>query len=46
MQTLTENLQAGTQAPDFTLQAPDGGTVTLGDLRAGRILLIFQRHLG
>jgi peroxiredoxin len=46
MQTLTENPQVGAQAPDFALQTPDGGTVTLSDLRARRTLLIFQRHLG
>jgi peroxiredoxin len=46
MQTLTENPQVGAQAPDFVLQTPDGGTVTLGDLQARRTLLIFQRHLG
>jgi peroxiredoxin len=31
----------GDQAPDFTLQTADGGSVTLGDLRGGPVLVYF-----
>ena len=34
-------LQAGDAAPDFTLQADDGSTVTLSDLRGRRVVLYF-----
>ncbi len=36
----------GEQAPDFCLDTPDGGKLTLKDLTARRTLIIFQRHLG
>lgn len=34
------------QAPDFSLDTPDGGKISLKDLTAKRTLIIFQRHLG
>lgn len=34
-------LEAGQTAPDFTLEADDGSTVTLSDLRGERIVLYF-----
>jgi peroxiredoxin len=41
-------LGEGSTAPDFTLPAVDGQTVSLGDglQRGARILLVFLRHLG
>jgi hypothetical protein len=36
----------GERPPDFELNTPGGGTLTLSDLRARRTLIIFQRHLG
>jgi len=34
-------LQAGTTAPDFTLQTDDGGEVTLSDYRGKKVVLYF-----
>ncbi len=34
-------IEAGTEAPDFALQADDGSTVTLSELRGRRVVLYF-----
>ncbi|HYP20688.1 MAG TPA: hypothetical protein VEY08_11495 [Chloroflexia bacterium] len=36
----------GEQAPDFDLDTPHAGKLTLKDLTAKRTLIILQRHLG
>ncbi|HEX8219366.1 MAG TPA: hypothetical protein VF914_09145 [Chloroflexia bacterium] len=36
----------GQRAPDFNLDTPYAGEITLKDLTAKRTLIILQRHLG
>ena len=36
---MTDRLQPGDQAPDFTLPADDGSTVSLADLRGSKVVL-------
>lgn len=38
---MSSRLQPGDPAPDFTLPTDDGGTVTLSDLRGGRVIVYF-----
>ena len=38
---LGKPLEAGTQAPDFTLRDQDGVTVTLSELRSKNVVLVF-----
>jgi len=38
-----ERVQVGSQAPDFTLAAADGTSVTLSRLRGKNVLLVFYR---
>jgi cytochrome oxidase Cu insertion factor (SCO1/SenC/PrrC family) len=39
-------VSTGKRAPDFTLPAVDGTSVTLSALRGRPVLLVFLRHLG
>lgn len=40
----TGRVAVGTVAPDFTLEAKDGGTVTLSQFRGGKnVVLVFYR---
>ena len=40
----TGRVAPGTMAPDFTLEAKDGGTVTLSQFRGGKnVVLVFYR---
>ena len=34
-------IEAGAQAPDFTLSDQDGGHVSLADFRGGTVVLVF-----
>ena len=38
---MTTRLSPGDTAPDFTLPTDDGGTVTLSDLRGGKVIVYF-----
>ena len=38
---MAQRLVTGDPAPDFTLTADAGGTVTLSDLRGGRVIVYF-----
>jgi peroxiredoxin Q/BCP len=39
-------IEAGQQAPDFTLRDQDGREVTLSDLRGRRVVLYFYPRAG
>ncbi len=39
-------IHEGDRAPGFTLDAVEGGQVSLADFRGRPVLLIFLRHLG
>lgn len=43
---MTTRLAAGDPAPDFTLPAADGTTVSLGDFRGGRVVVYFYPAAG
>ncbi|MBW8750085.1 MAG: thioredoxin-dependent thiol peroxidase [Propionibacteriales bacterium] len=38
---MTDRLTPGDEAPDFTLPTDDGGTVSLKDLRGGKVIVYF-----
>jgi len=38
-----DRVQPGAHPPDFTLPTPDGGKVTLSDLRGKNVVLVFYR---
>jgi thioredoxin-dependent peroxiredoxin len=38
---MTDRLTPGDKAPDFTLPTDDGGTVSLKDLRGGKVIVYF-----
>jgi peroxiredoxin Q/BCP len=38
---MTDRLSPGDDAPDFTLPTDDGGTVSLKDLRGGKVIVYF-----
>ena len=40
--TVTATLAVGDRAPDFTLRAHDGRTITLSELRGRRVVLAFM----
>lgn len=40
--TVTATLAVGDPAPDFTLRAHDGRTITLAELRGRRVVLAFM----
>jgi thioredoxin-dependent peroxiredoxin len=43
---MASRLAVGDTAPDFTLNAADGSTVTLSDLRGGRVVVYFYPAAG
>jgi hypothetical protein len=43
---IAQSPAVGERAPDFDLDAPHAGKITLKDLTAKRTLIILQRHLG